>query len=92
VLPGLAREPAAGPEVRPRSFQTSQAEGPRVKTRDQIAAERYLENVGHPPPEAPEDQAWQWSYRGTPEERELLLDLIQAEAEAEVSAEQTSLC
>jgi hypothetical protein len=51
----------------------------------------YLEEMGHPPPEAPEDVAWQWRYRGTLSERERLLqELLQAEAEEEY--EQMSLC
>lgn len=42
---------------------------------------RYVENVGHEPPDAPEEYAWQWRYRGRPAERELLADLLQQEAE-----------
>jgi hypothetical protein len=53
--------------------------------------DRYIENVGHEPPLDESDSAWQWDYRGTKAERELLLDLIQTEAE-EAAAEQMSLC
>jgi hypothetical protein len=50
----------------------------------------YLEEVGPPKP-APEEFAWQWAYRGLPSEKELLVEMIQDEAEAEAS-EQMSLC
>lgn len=50
----------------------------------------YIEEMGHEPPCDESDNAWQWDYSGNPAERELLLDLIQNEAEAE--AEQMSLC
>lgn len=42
---------------------------------------RYVENVGHEPPEVPDEYAWQWRYRGRPAERELLADLLETEAE-----------
>jgi hypothetical protein len=50
----------------------------------------YVNEVGHEPPLDQSDGAWQWDYRGTKAERELLLDLIQNEAEEAV--EQMSLC
>lgn len=50
----------------------------------------YIENVGREPPCDESEQAWQWDYRGSKVERELLLDLIQQEAEE--AAEQMSLC
>ena len=49
--------------------------------------DRYIENVGHEPRGVPEDVEWQWRYRGTAEERELLLDLVQTEAEEAVQQE-----
>lgn len=57
---------------------------------DDERAAAYVENVGHEPPLDESDESWQWHYRGSPGERELLLDLIQNEAEEE--AEQMSLC
>jgi hypothetical protein len=51
----------------------------------------YEQVMGHPPPEAPDDFSWQWRYKGSPSERERLLqELLQAEAEEEY--EQMSLC
>ena len=36
----------------------------------------YLLNVGHEPPLDESEGAWQWSYRGTPAEREGLLERL----------------
>jgi hypothetical protein len=46
--------------------------------------------MGHEPPCDESDSAWQWEYRGLIREREMLLELIQQEAEEAV--EQLSLC
>lgn len=57
---------------------------------DDMRIARYVEEMGHEPPVDESEQAWQWDYRGLIRERELLLDLIQTEAEEAV--EQMSLC
>ena len=57
---------------------------------DELRMARYIEEMGHAPPLDDSEAAWQWAYSGRPSERELLLDLIQNEAEDE--AEQMSLC
>jgi hypothetical protein len=57
---------------------------------DDVRIARYVEEMGHEPPEDDSAEAWQWAYRGLVRERELLLTLIQTEAEEE--AEQMSLC
>ena len=57
---------------------------------DDMRISRYVEEMGHEPPCDDSDQAWQWSYRGLIGEREMLLELIQQEAEEAV--EQLSLC
>lgn len=51
---------------------------------------RYVENVGHQPSDCPDEAVWQWRYRGTAEERELLADLLETEAD-EIAAEQETL-
>lgn len=48
----------------------------------------YIREIGREPPVDDTDEAWQWAYRGCEAERELLLDMIQTEAEAQ----QLSLC
>ena len=51
---------------------------------DDWVSERYEEVVGRPPPpRLPDDHpfAWQWEYRGTKEEREGLLDLLDPQPE-----------
>lgn len=57
---------------------------------DDMRIARYVAEMGHEPPVDTSDNAWQWDYRGLVRERELLLDLIQTEAEEE--ADQMSLC
>ncbi len=52
---------------------------------------RYLENVGHEPADCPPENVWQWKYTGTAQERELLLDLLQEEAEQQAAENQESL-
>lgn len=49
--------------------------------------ERYVEATGSEPTDPPDEFRWQWTYRGRPEERELLLDLLQEEAEQAVQQE-----
>jgi hypothetical protein len=57
---------------------------------DDMRIARYVAEMGHEPPVDESDSAWQLGYRGLVRERELLLDLIQTEAEQE--ADQMSLC
>jgi hypothetical protein len=57
---------------------------------DDVRIARYVEEMGHEPPCDESDSAWQWEYRGLIREREMLLELIQQEAEEAV--EQLSLC
>jgi hypothetical protein len=53
--------------------------------------DRYRENVGHDPAPCPPETEWQWKYRGTPAERELLADLLESEVAVEQPAEQETL-
>lgn len=57
---------------------------------DDLRVSRYVEEMGHEPPVDETSGSWQWGYRGSIRERELLLSLIQEEAEE--AAEQMSLC
>lgn len=45
----------------------------------------YEDNVGKPPANLPDDHPdkWQWEYRGTKAERELLLERLGVETQAE---------
>jgi hypothetical protein len=58
---------------------------------DDLRVARYVAEMGHEPPHDSSEGAWQWDYRGLVKEREMLLDLIQQEAE-EALADQLSLC
>lgn len=51
-------------------------------------AREYEENVGHPPPKAPEEERWQWEYTGKPAERDRLVELVGAK---DLRAEQQTL-
>lgn len=54
-------------------------------------SDAYLRSTGKEPPQAPDEYAWQWAYRGANlAEQQKLLEILQTEAEAE--AEQMSLC
>jgi hypothetical protein len=56
---------------------------------DEERRSRYVDEVGHEPNDPPPEYAWQWAYRGRDDEQELLLELLQNEAESQ--AEQLSL-
>ncbi len=49
----------------------------------------YMDEVGHEPPVDDSEDAWQWDYRGTPEERAALLERLAADDEP--APEQDSL-
>lgn len=38
--------------------------------------DKYRDEIGHEPPEPPDEYRWQWEYRGTKDERESLLDRL----------------
>jgi len=38
----------------------------------------YRKNVGHPPPRDESKQAWQWSYTGKRDEKELLASILES--------------
>jgi hypothetical protein len=58
------------------------------------AEERYQEEMGREPPALPEEDplAWQYRYRGTPEERERLrLEMLGLDPEPDVHPDQAAL-
>lgn len=36
----------------------------------------YVEATGHEPPEAPPEEAWQWSYTGKRAEQEMMVEMV----------------
>ena len=52
--------------------------------RDDERERNYVETMGHEPPVDESEGAWQWAYRGTPAEREGLLERLGVELEPEV--------
>lgn len=41
-----------------------------------MSAAEYEENVGNPPPVDESEEAWQWEYRGTRQDRERLAEWV----------------
>ena len=65
-----------------------------MATNEERELERYRAVSGRDPVRLPDDHpdAWQWAYRGTPTEREALLEHLQVKGEVEpVALEQGAL-
>lgn len=63
-----------------------------IRSRLEREREAYEASLGRPPRNLPDDHpdAWQWKYTGAHAERELLMELIEREAE-ETAPEQGGL-